>query len=61
MIHAHCDYYDLHEAGQMEEPALTAEPAASLQLSIEDYRQAAGLLSTFASSVDGPQKFYDSR
>jgi|GEM_PF-1182110 len=61
MIHAHCDYYDLHEAGQMEEPALTAEPAASLQLSIEDYRQAAGLLSTFASSVDGPQKFYDLR
>lgn len=61
MIHAHCQYYDWHEAGEMGEPALTDESAASLQLSIEDYRQAAGMLSSFASSVDGPQKFYDLR
>ena len=29
MIHAHCDYYDLHEAGVMEEPSSIAEPAAT--------------------------------
>lgn len=61
MIHAHCQYYDLHEAGEMGEPALPADSAASLQLAIEDYRQAAGLLSTFASSIDGPQKYYNLR
>lgn len=61
LIRAHCQYYDLHEAGEMGEPALTAEPAASLQLAIEDYKQAAGLLSTFASSIDGPQKYYNLR
>ncbi len=61
MIHAHCQYYDLHEAGELKEPALAADSAPCLHLSVEDYRRAVGSLSSFASSIDGPQKFYNLR
>jgi fermentation-respiration switch protein FrsA (DUF1100 family) len=61
MIHAHCQYYDLHEAGELKESALTADSAHCLHLSVEDYRRAVGSLSSFASSIDGPQKYYNLR
>ena len=56
MVNAHCDYYDLHELGALEEPVLAADSDASLQQSIADYRQTAESLSTFACSVSGPDK-----
>jgi hypothetical protein len=55
MINAHCQYYDLHEFGALEEPVLTVEPASSLQQSIAEYRQTAQSLSTFACSVQRPE------
>lgn len=55
MINAHCQYYDLHELGALEEPVLVADSEASLQQSIAEYRQTAESLSTFACSVQRPE------
>lgn len=56
MVNAHCQYYDLHELGALEEPVVAADSEASLQQSIADYRQSAQSLSTFACSVSGPDR-----
>jgi alpha-beta hydrolase superfamily lysophospholipase len=54
MINAHCQYYDWHELGVLEELVLAADSEAGLQQSIADYRQTAESLSTFACAVSGP-------
>jgi alpha-beta hydrolase superfamily lysophospholipase len=56
MINAHCQFYDLHELGALEEPVLVADSEVSLQQSIAEYRQTAESLSTFACAVSGPER-----